>query len=220
MTRYNFTGPGDSAPITLTSANVLIERTLTLPGGNVWSYPNLHGDHTTRANQTGAKLGSTTTYDPYGRAVSGTVPDNSNASFDYGWLGQHQRPTETQAGLQPIIEMGARQYAPLLGRFTETDPIEGGSANDYDYTAGDPINFIDLSGEQKTPRLSEVEKRELGKEESGAERKLRTAEKIDKDTQRPEASRARVAGRGLSTLHRTHNLVQASRRCLRRKEVP
>ncbi len=27
-----------------------------------------------------------------------------------------------------------------------TDPIEGGSANDYDYVAGDPINDFDLAG--------------------------------------------------------------------------
>lgn len=42
--------------------------------------------------------------------------------------------------------MGACPYGPLLGRFLSVDPVEGGSANDYDYVAGDPINAIDLDG--------------------------------------------------------------------------
>lgn len=32
-------------------------------------------------------------------------------------------------------------------RFLQTDLIEGGSSNDYDYAAGDPINNTDLNGE-------------------------------------------------------------------------
>ena len=41
--------------------------------------------------------------------------------------------------------MGARQYSPILGRFLEIDPIEGGTANDYSYV-NDPVNMADLDG--------------------------------------------------------------------------
>ena len=153
-TRFGFTAGGDNAGLTLTSANVLVERTMGLPGGvmlttrssgNAWSYPNWHGDHVATANQAGAKQGGTVSYDPFGNLTSGTAVDNSAGSFDYGWHGQAQRPLDTTAGLTPTIEMGARQYLPQLGRFIEQDPIEGGVDNDYTYVT-DPINGSDLTG--------------------------------------------------------------------------
>ena len=45
-----------------------------------------------------------------------------------------------------IVRMGVRAYDPHLGRFLSQDPIAGGSANDYDYVNGDPINNLDLGG--------------------------------------------------------------------------
>lgn len=44
------------------------------------------------------------------------------------------------------MQMGARPYSPLLGRFLSVDPVEGCSANDYDYVNGDAINMVDLDG--------------------------------------------------------------------------
>lgn len=46
--------------------------------------------------------------------------------------------------------MGNRQYVPGLGRFIEVDPVEGGSANDYDDTSRDPRNATDIDGNKAT----------------------------------------------------------------------
>ena len=43
--------------------------------------------------------------------------------------------------------MGARVYDPYTGTFTQPDPIQGGGANAYGYTDGDPVNEKDLSGD-------------------------------------------------------------------------
>ena len=107
IVRYSNPGGGDTPSLTLDGTSNIVEQTLALPGGamyttrtggNVWSYPNTHSDYVAVANQTGAKQGATATYDPYGNTTTGAVPDNSAGQMDYGWLGQPQRPTEQQTG--------------------------------------------------------------------------------------------------------------------------
>ena len=58
--RYGFSGSGDSSDFTMAAVgSTVIERTIALPGGviltkrtlgDVWSYPNVHGDVVTTAS--------------------------------------------------------------------------------------------------------------------------------------------------------------------------
>ena len=157
--RYGYTGGGDSPDVVSDATGAPLERSVPLPGGvtvtrrgggtEVWSYPDVHGDTVATADRTGTKAGPTLAYDPYGQALAG-VPDTSSGNLDYGWLGRHQRPTEHATAL-PVVEMGARPYLPNLGRFTQPDPVQGGSCNNYEYTCADPVNQYDLDGKASTP---------------------------------------------------------------------
>jgi RHS repeat-associated protein len=155
--KYAYTASADSPSLTLNSAGTVTERTISLPGGvvvtargttasDVWSYPNIHGDIVATANGAGTKAGATRGYDPFGNLLgTSTTPDNSAGPFDYGWHGSAQRPLEYSSGFTPLIEMGARQYSSLLGRFLQVDPVAGGNLNPYMYVH-DPVNSSDLDG--------------------------------------------------------------------------
>ncbi|MCA1835857.1 MAG: hypothetical protein LC721_05845 [Actinobacteria bacterium] len=108
--------------------------------GDVWSYPNVHGDVIATADSAGAKQGSMLSYDPYGQALNG-VPDN----FDYGCLGQHQRGLEHSAGIA-TIEMGARQYVPGARALAARRSRGGRIGERLRLRDGDPVNGTDFGG--------------------------------------------------------------------------
>ncbi|HXH38457.1 MAG TPA: RHS repeat-associated core domain-containing protein, partial [Thermoanaerobaculia bacterium] len=77
-------------------------------------------------------------YDEFGNVVMDTNPGFQ--PFGFGG-GLYDRDTH-------LVHFGARDYDPTLGRWLSKDPIGfgGGTTNLYDYTATDPINFVDPTG--------------------------------------------------------------------------
>ncbi|ATL67409.1 PA14 domain-containing protein [Nocardia terpenica] len=166
ITRYGYTSDSGGPDFVLDGSGSLLQRILKLPGGAVltknytqnntanWSYPNIHGDILFTTDGTDVRTGTIHLYDPYGRNIDPVtgefadipIPATAEGGMDFGYLGQHTVPIEHVAS-QQALEMGARTYLPILGRFLQTDPVPGASANNYDYVNGDPINALDLTGE-------------------------------------------------------------------------
>ncbi|MGN9847025.1 DNRLRE domain-containing protein [Nonomuraea sp. H19] len=113
---------GDLAAVTSASGPVRLQLT------------TLHGDIGTEL-ELGTGVATVVDADEYGVSRS--------SARRYGWLGGKQRSAETLDG---VMLMGVRLYDPSLGRFLQLDPVEGGSANAYEYCMADPVNCTDLDG--------------------------------------------------------------------------
>jgi len=85
-------------------------------------------------NGAGALVNSYT-YDPYGNATTQT----ETVTNPFRWIGAVWDASTA------LYKIGARYYAPALGRFTQPDPLSVDSPN-YTYAGGDPINASDPSG--------------------------------------------------------------------------
>ncbi|MGW4643471.1 RHS repeat domain-containing protein [Sphaerisporangium sp. NPDC004334] len=116
-----------------------LEATQTSGGTVTLHLTNLHGDLVA----TSGNSSSATGVDTYAEQSEYGVDRVGNTTDRYEWLGGAQRTSDTVAD---IVLMGVRLYNPATGRFLQVDPVEGGSANRYEYAAGDPVNNYDLDG--------------------------------------------------------------------------
>jgi len=107
-------------------------------GTAVLQLTDLHGDVVASASTSGTATSLLTASDQteFGGSRAASVAR-------YSWLGGLERSADPATG---ALLMGARVYVPTLGRFTQVDPIVGGSANAYDYGAQDPVDHSDLTG--------------------------------------------------------------------------
>ncbi len=114
--------------------------TIDQSGAIALEFTNVHGDIVGTAattDTTWSYFSGISGTDEYGRSsVNG-------AGSRYDYLGSAQRQRDTNSGL---LLMGVRAYNPSTGRFLQTDPMLAGSANNYDYVGGDPVNKTDVTG--------------------------------------------------------------------------
>lgn len=89
---------------------------------------------------TGGNVVTTYKYEPFGKSMCALDCSIKNPWRFLGALGVH---FDAQTDLH---KMGDRYYDASLGRFSQGDPLPGGSANGYDYANQDPINQMDPAG--------------------------------------------------------------------------
>jgi large repetitive protein len=113
-TFLSYGGPGDTPVFTMTGTTTTLtvsDYVIGLPGGITlnrqqaantlnWSYSNIHGDLLMVANDTGVKQGATYFWDPDGMAIT-AQPDLVTGKYENGWLGHHQRMTDTTDTANP-----------------------------------------------------------------------------------------------------------------------
>ena len=80
-------------------------------------------------------------YDEFGNLIQDTNPAFQPFGFAGGIYDQHTK----------LTRFGARDYDAETGRWTAKDPIRfrAGDTNLYGYVLGDPVNFVDPTGEVK-----------------------------------------------------------------------
>ena len=134
----------------------LIARRTLLPGGGPSDVSWYHADHLDGTNLltdiNGAEVsGARSHYKPFGEFIPGFVPQNDQAG------GRQFTGKELDDG--GLYDYEARYYDPFTGRFIAPDDIglEGTAQvkNLYSYTLNSPLRFIDPTGHQVEPSMTD-----------------------------------------------------------------
>lgn len=146
-TSYGYAGLGEelietSTPDATTHIAYASGAPLAQRAGGITSFFGIdpsHSDVTFLTGQDGS-ISGTKTYDAWG------VPREKTGRSSH--LGFQSDPTDPDTG---FVDMGARLYAPELGRFTTSDPFRGDperpmTMNRYLYAHGAPTTNIDPTG--------------------------------------------------------------------------
>jgi len=151
VTRFLY-GGADGSLFDTTNSGAIQNTAVAAPAGDLAQYngaPTIgttvafdyytgHGDLAATADPAGVRQAAYS-YDPFGAPLQ-TPPSDS---YLERWTGRWDKRLDT---MDSLIQMGARPYDPSIGRFLSVDPVEGGSANIYDYANQEPINGYDLDG--------------------------------------------------------------------------
>jgi RHS repeat-associated protein len=129
------TGGVTSSYIRDASGSLIAERT---PAGDFYYVFDGLGSVIALVDPSGTQRAAYT-YDPYGDHATATAMNGALPVNPWRWSASYLDATG-------LYKLGARYYDPGLGRFTQVDPVQGGSCNAYDYACGDSVNSSDLEG--------------------------------------------------------------------------
>ena len=122
---------------------MLLERRTT-SGDHYYLFDGL--DSVVALTDTSGNVAATYKYEPFGKLVT---PPGSVVNR-WRFLGGQGVQSDSETGMH---KMGTRYYDSSVGRFTQVDPVPGGSLNPYEYANQDPINKLDVDGQGVTFRV-------------------------------------------------------------------
>lgn len=133
----------------VTDESGAIVKMIVGSGSNAKTYLvtwNGHGDALNLLHLSGGTvaLANSFTYDTWGAATVQTHNGYADLGFRFRYVGQHGVQDDTLIGL-PLLLMGARHYAPALGRFVQPDPVAL-EENQYAYAGNNPVSYADPTG--------------------------------------------------------------------------